>query len=61
MDHPVLVSSNNGNGNQRNHDQTCSKQPPATTRQKETAPITPECDPSSGINTVEIASSNDIL
>ena len=60
MDHPVLVSSNNGNGNQRNHDQICTKQPPATTRQKETTPITPGSDPSSSINTVEIVSSNDI-
>ena len=40
-------------------DQTCTKQPPATTRQKETKPITPESDPSSSINTVEIVSSND--
>ena len=32
MDHPVLVPSNNGNGNQQNHNQTCTKQPPATTR-----------------------------
>ena len=61
MDHPVLVPSNNGNGSQRNHDQTCTRQPPATTRQKETTPITQESDGSSNINTVEIVSSNDIL
>ena len=61
MDHPVLVPSNNGNGNQQNHDQTCTRQPPATTRQKETMPITKESDTSSNINTAEIVSSNDIL
>ena len=61
MDHPGLVPSNNGNGNQRHHDQTCTKQPSATTRQKETTPITPESDPSSNINKVEIVNSNDIL
>ena len=61
MDHPVLVPSNNGNDNRQNHDQTCTKQPPATTRQNETTPITPESDPSNTINTVEIISSNDIL
>ena len=47
MDHPVLVPSNNGNEN-----------PPATTRQKETTPITQKPDASSSIDTV---SSNDIL
>ena len=54
-----MVPSNNGNGSQRNHDQTYTKQPPATTRQKENTPITQESDPSSSINTLEIASSND--
>ena len=54
-----MVPSNNGNGSQRNHDQTYTKQPPATTRQKENTPITQESDPSSSINTSEIASSND--
>ena len=58
VDHPVLVPSNNGNGNRRNQDQTCTRQSPATTRQKET---TQESDASSSINTVEIVSSNDIL
>ena len=61
MDHPVLVPSNNGNGNQQNHYQTYTRQPPATTRQKETAPFTQESDPSSNTNTVEIVRSNDIL
>ena len=61
MDHPVLVPSNNGNGNQRNQDETRTEQPPGTTKQKETTPITPESDPSSSINTVEIVSSNNIL
>ena len=61
MDNPVLVPSNNGYGNQRNQDQTCTRQHPATTRQKETAPITQESDASSNINTVEIVSSNNIL
>ena len=61
MDHPVLVPSNKGNGNKRNHDQTCTRQTPATTRQKETTPITQESDAGSSINTVEIVSSNNIL
>ena len=51
--HPVLV--------QRNHNQTCTKQPPATTRHKESRPITQDSDPNSSINTLEIVSSNDIL
>ena len=58
MDHPVLVLSNNGKGNQRNHDQTCIRQFTAITRQKETIPFTQESDASSSINTVEIVSSN---
>ena len=53
MDNPLLVPRNNGNGNQRNHNQACTKHPPATARQ--------ESDPSSSINTVEIISSNGIL
>ena len=61
MDHPVLVHSNNGNCNKRYRNQTCTKQPPATTKQKQTSPITQESDPSNSINTVEIVSSNDIL
>ena len=61
MDHPVLVPSNNGNDNQRNHDQTCTRQPPATTGQKETTSIAQESDASSSVNTVEIVSCNDIL
>ena len=61
MDHPVLVPSNNGTGSQQNHDQTGIKQPPATTRKRETIPITQELDPNSSIKTVEIVSSNDIL
>ena len=61
MDHPVLAPSHNGNVNQRNHNQTFIKQPPATTRQNEATPITQESDPSSSMNTVEIVSSNDIL
>ena len=61
MDHPVVVPSNNGNGGQWNQDQTFTKQPPATTRHKESAPITQESDPSSSINTVEMVSSNDIF
>ena len=61
MDHAVLVPNNNENGNQQNHDQTCTRQPSATTRQKETTPITQESDASTSINTVEIVSSNDIL
>ena len=54
MDLPVLVPSNNGNGNYRNHDQTCTKQPPVTTRHKESTPITQESGPSSSTDTVEI-------
>ena len=61
MDHAVLVPNNNENGNQQNHDQTCTRQPSATTREKETTPITQESDASSSIITVEIVSSNDIL
>ena len=61
MDHPVLVPSNNGNDNQRNHDQTCTRQPPAATRPKETTPITQESDANSSVSTVKIANSNDIL
>ena len=61
MDHPVLVPFNNGHGNQRNQDQTCTKQPAATTRQKETTHITQESDASSNTNTVEIVSFKDIL
>ena len=49
MDHPVLVPSNNGNGSLQNHDQTCTKQPPATTRHKESTSITQESDPSSSL------------
>ena len=60
MDHPVFVPGNNRNGGQQNHDQTCTKQPPATTRHKESTPITQESDTSSSINTVEIVSFNDI-
>ena len=55
MDHPVLVPSNNGNGGQRNHDQIYAKQPPTTTRHKESTPITQESDPSSSMNTVFVA------
>ena len=54
MGHPVLVPSNNENSGQRNHDQTFTKQPPATTRYQESTPITQESDPSCSINTVEI-------
>ena len=61
MDHPVLVPSNEGNGNQRNHNQTYTKQPPVTTGQKKRTPITQESDCSSSIKKVEIVSSNDIL
>ena len=61
MDHPVVIPSNNGNDNQWNYDQTCTKKPPATTRQKESALTTQESDPSSSINTVEIVGSNNIL
>ena len=61
MDQPVLVPSINGNGNRQNHDQTCTKQLTATTRPKETTPITQESDTSSSIDTVEIVNSNDIL
>ena len=39
MDHPVLVPSNEGNGNQWNHNQTYTKQPPATTEQKNAHPL----------------------
>ena len=53
MDYLVLAPSNNGNSSQRNHNQTCTKQPPATTRQREITPITQELDPTSSINTVE--------
>ena len=52
MDHPVLVPSNNGNGSLQNHDQTCTKQPPATTRHKESTSITQESDPSSSLNDI---------
>ena len=61
MDNPVLVPSNNGNGNQRNHSKSCTRQHPAFTRQKETTSITQEFDDSSSINAVEILSFNDIL
>ena len=61
MYHPVLVTSNNGNGSQRSHNQICTKQAPATTRQKEATHITQESDPSSSINTGEMVSSNAIL
>ena len=61
MDHPALLPRNNGNDNQRNHDQTCTKQLPAITRQKESTLITQESDPCISISTVEIVSSNDIL
>ena len=61
MDHPVLVHCNSGNGSQQNYNQTCTRQPPATTRQRETTPITQEFDPSSSINIVQIVSCNDIL
>ena len=59
MDHPALVSSNNGNGNQRNHNQVCTKQPPSNTRKRETTHFTQESDASSSINTV--VSFNDLL
>ena len=55
MDQPVLVPSNNGNGGQRNHDQIYAKQPPTTTRHKESTPITQESAPSSSMNTVFVA------
>ena len=61
MDHPVVIPSNNGNDNQWNYDQTYTKKPPATTRQKESALTTQESDPSSSIDTVEIVGSNNIL
>ena len=61
MDHPALVPSNNGNSSQLNHNQTCTKQPPATARQKETTPILQESDSSSSINAVEIVNCNNIL
>ena len=44
MDNTVLVPSNNGNHSQRDHDQTCTKQLPATTRHKEITTITRESD-----------------
>ena len=58
MDHPALLPRNNGNDNQRNHDQTCTKQP-AITRQKESTLITQESDACISINTVEIVISNE--
>ena len=61
MDHRVLVRSNNKNDNHRNQNYTCTKQPPATTRQKQTTHITPESDPGSSNNTVERVNSNNIL
>ena len=61
MYHPVLVTSNNGIGSQRSHNPICTKQAPATTRQKEATHITQESDPSSSINTGEMVSSNAIL
>ena len=61
MDHPVLVLGNNGNVSQQNHDQTCTRQSPATRRQMETISFTQESEASSSINTVEIISSNDNL
>ena len=61
MDNPVWVHSNNGNRGQQSHGQTFTKQPPVTTRYKESTPITQESDPSSSINTVKIVSSNDIF
>ena len=60
MDQSVLVPSNNGNRNQGNNNQTCTKQPTVTTRQKETTPIAQESDPNSSTTTVEIVISNDI-
>ena len=61
MDHPLLVPSNTGNGNQWNHNQTYTKQPPTTARQKQITPITEKSNFSSSINIMEIVSSNDIL
>ena len=61
MDHPALLPRNNGNGGQRNHDQTFTKQFLALTKDKESIPITQKFDPTSSINTAEIVSSNDIL
>ena len=61
MDNPVLVPSNNGNGNQRNHNKSCTRQHPTVTRQKETTSITQEFEASGSINAVEILSFNDIL
>ena len=59
MDHSALLPRNNGNDNQRNHDQTCTKQLSAITRQKESTLITQESDACISINTVEIVSSNE--
>lgn len=61
MNHPVLVPSNDGNGSQRNHNQTCTTQPPVSTKQGESTPITKEFDHSSCNNTVEAVKSNDIF
>ena len=61
MDHRVLIPSNNANGSQRSYDQTCTKQPPATTRHTECTRITQESDPTSSINTLEIVRCNDTL
>ena len=61
MEYPVLVPNNNWNGSQQNHNQTCTKQRRATTRDNESTPIRFLSDPSSSINTVEMLNSNDIL
>ena len=61
MNHPLLVLSTNGNGSRQNQNQTCTKQPNTTTRQKETIPITQEFEPNNSFKTAEMVSSNDTL
>ena len=50
----MLVPSNNGDSSQRKYNQTCTKQPNTTLRQRETTPNTQESDLKSSIDTKQI-------
>ena len=50
----MLVPSNNGDSSQRKYNQTCTKQPNTTLRQRETTPNTQEFDLKSSIDTKQI-------
>ena len=61
MDCPALVPSNTGNENQQIHNQTCTKQSPAITRERELHSLHKNLTLAAIIKTVEIVSSNYIL